>query len=91
MVCYAGKSGSIPYSQNLYSFYCMLYTTLTAIKMTGNLEDAYVARETPMIFYLNIHTALEQLRANAEASGQSGPRVNSIFLYLISFLSVFEF
>lgn len=45
------------------------------VTMTGNLEDAYVARETPMIFYLNIHTALEQLRANAEASGQSGPRV----------------
>lgn len=47
-----------------------------ANKMTGNLEDAYVAKETPMIFYLNIHTALQQLRTNAEASGGGGPRVS---------------
>ena len=44
--------------------------------MTGNLEDAYVAKETPMIFYLNIHTALQQLRTTAETSGSGGPRVN---------------
>ena len=43
--------------------------------MTGNQEDAYIAKETPMIFYLNIHTALEQLRTNAENSCTSGPRV----------------
>jgi polyribonucleotide 5'-hydroxyl-kinase len=43
--------------------------------MTGNIEDVYVARETPMIFYLNIHTALEQMRVAAESSGQMGPRV----------------
>jgi polyribonucleotide 5'-hydroxyl-kinase len=43
--------------------------------MTGSIEDAYVAKETPMIFYLNIHTALEQLRAAAESSCTPGPRV----------------
>jgi polyribonucleotide 5'-hydroxyl-kinase len=43
--------------------------------MTGNLEDAYIAKETPMTFYLNIHMALEQLRANAEATGEPGPKV----------------
>jgi polyribonucleotide 5'-hydroxyl-kinase len=43
--------------------------------MTGNLEDAYVAEETPMIFYLNIHTALEQMRNDAAANQTRGPRV----------------
>ena len=43
--------------------------------MTGNLEDAYEARETPMVFYLNVHTALEQMRKSAEDSDSSGPRV----------------
>ena len=43
--------------------------------MAGNLEDAYVAKETPMIFYLNIHTALEQMRTAAQANGSGGPRV----------------
>lgn len=43
--------------------------------MSGNLEDAYVAKETPMIFYLNIHTALEQLRTKAEETRTGGPRV----------------
>lgn len=43
--------------------------------MSGNLEDAYVAKETPMIFYLNIHTALEQMRTKAEETKTAGPRV----------------
>ena len=43
--------------------------------MTGNLEDAYVAKETPMIYYLNIHTALQQMRTNAEKTKSPGPRV----------------
>lgn len=43
--------------------------------MTGNLEDAYIAKETPMIFYLNIHTALQQLRTSAEVNSGAGPRV----------------
>jgi polyribonucleotide 5'-hydroxyl-kinase len=43
--------------------------------MSGNLEDAYVAKETPMIFYLNIHTALEQMRTQAESNKCGGPKV----------------
>ena len=43
--------------------------------MTGNLEDAYVAKETPMVYYVNIHTALEQLRVKAEETKSPGPRV----------------
>ena len=43
--------------------------------MTGSTEDAYVAKETPMIFYLNIHTGLEQMRTNAEHNKCVGPRV----------------
>lgn len=50
-------------------------STLTAIKMTGNLEDAYIAKETPMTLYLNIHMALDQLRVQAEANGEPGPKV----------------
>jgi polyribonucleotide 5'-hydroxyl-kinase len=46
--------------------------------MSGNLEDAYVAKETPMMFYLNVHTALEQLRTNAEQDQCGGPRVSFI-------------
>lgn len=40
-----------------------------------NLEDAYIAKETPMIHYLNIHTALEQMRTKSEADSCGGPRV----------------
>ena len=40
-----------------------------------NLEDAYIAKETPMICYLNIHTALEQMRKAAETGGSGGPRI----------------
>ena len=52
--------------------------------MTGNLDDVYVAKETPMIHYLNIHTALDQMRTNAESSNTIGPRVKkkSIILNL---------
>ena len=51
--------------------------------MTGNTEDAYVSKETPMIFYVNIHTALEQMRTKAEKNNEfRGPRVNTIYLKL---------
>lgn len=43
--------------------------------MIGNLEDAYIAKETPMIHYLNIHTALEQMRTMAEKNKYGGPKV----------------
>jgi polyribonucleotide 5'-hydroxyl-kinase len=44
--------------------------------MTGNTEDAYISVETPMLFYVNIHTALEQMRCKAEKNNEfRGPRV----------------
>ncbi len=66
----------------------MNYFVLTTIKMTGNLEDAYVAKETPMIYYLNIHTALEQLRTAAETSCTSGPRVHDFLSILYNEFSL---
>ena len=56
--------------------------------MSGNLEDAYVAKETPMIFYLNIHMALEQMRTAAQTNGTGGPRVIKL---LIGFQSILVF
>ncbi|CAG8695331.1 2640_t:CDS:2, partial [Scutellospora calospora] len=35
----------------------------------------YVANETPMTSYLNMHLALEQHREAAKAKGEQGPRV----------------
>lgn len=43
--------------------------------MTGNTEDAYISSETPMVLYVNIHTAIEQLRVKAEQEEQPAPRV----------------
>lgn len=36
------------------------------LELRGKTEAAYVARETPMIIYLNTHAGLEQLRKKAE-------------------------
>lgn len=52
--------------------------------MTGNEEDVYIVKETPMMHYLNVHTALEQMRKKAEDEGSCGPRV-SLDLYRIVF------
>ena len=46
--------------------------------MTGKTEVAYTAKETPMVFYMNAHTALEQLRQKAEEDMSRGPRVNVV-------------
>ena len=35
----------------------------------------YVATETPMVSYLNMHLALEQLREQAKTMNKQGPRV----------------
>ncbi|KAF0429404.1 Clp1-domain-containing protein [Gigaspora margarita] len=43
------------------------------IKGTCSVE--YVANETPMTSYLNMHLALEQRREAAKAKGEQGPRV----------------
>jgi polyribonucleotide 5'-hydroxyl-kinase len=36
------------------------------VSVTGTPEIAYVAKETPMVVYLNTHAALETLRKRAE-------------------------
>ncbi|KAL3250133.1 hypothetical protein MRX96_055731 [Rhipicephalus microplus] len=38
-------------------------------------EVAYVAKETPMIFYANIHAVLEQMRQKCEEDDSKGPTV----------------
>ncbi|KAL4821365.1 mRNA cleavage and polyadenylation factor clp1 [Aspergillus spinulosporus] len=41
----------------------------------GGCQSEYIAEETPMVEYANVHFALEGLRAEAKASGKDGPRV----------------
>ncbi|XP_078530264.1 polyribonucleotide 5'-hydroxyl-kinase Clp1 [Lissotriton helveticus] len=45
------------------------------VLLTGEPEVAYVSKDTPMLLYLNIHTALEQMRRQAEKEDERGPRV----------------
>jgi len=45
------------------------------IVMTGTTEVAYTVKETPMIIYVNIHAALEQMRQKAEEQDTRGPRM----------------
>ncbi|EEH06620.1 pre-mRNA cleavage complex II protein Clp1 [Histoplasma capsulatum G186AR] len=42
---------------------------------SGGCQVEYVAEETPMAEYVNIHGALETMREEAKASGREGPRV----------------
>lgn len=39
----------------------------------GNPEVCYIARETPMVQYLNTHSAIEQMRVKADERGTRGP------------------
>ena len=43
--------------------------------LVGKSEVAYIAKETPMVMYLNVHVALEQMRQKAEEENTRGPRV----------------
>ncbi|XP_062532025.1 protein CLP1 homolog isoform X2 [Bombyx mori] len=43
------------------------------IELRGKTEVSYVAKETPMIVYLNVHAALEQQRVAAEQENTRGP------------------
>lgn len=45
------------------------------MELVGDFEGAYVAKQTPMIIYLNTHSAIEQMRADAEKYNRRGPRV----------------
>lgn len=44
-----------------------------SIELEGNPEVVYVAKETPMSFYLNVHALLEQERHKAASIGDKGP------------------
>uniref|UniRef100_A0A1B6GLU8 Protein CLP1 homolog n=2 Tax=Proconiini TaxID=565685 RepID=A0A1B6GLU8_9HEMI len=43
------------------------------IELKGRKNISYIAKETPMMFYLNCHACLEQLRIKAEADAGRGP------------------
>ncbi|CAG2056979.1 unnamed protein product [Timema podura] len=43
------------------------------VELRGKIDVNYIAKETPMIMYLNVHAALEQLRRSAEAGNTRGP------------------
>lgn len=45
------------------------------IHISGKTEVAYIAKETPMLFYVNTHAALEQMRIKATTDVTRGPRV----------------
>jgi len=59
------------------------------LEITGTPSSCYVAEETPMSTYLNVHIALEQIREKCDESGESGPRVShfSYNLFLDFFIS----
>ncbi|KXN71439.1 Clp1-domain-containing protein [Conidiobolus coronatus NRRL 28638] len=46
-----------------------------SLEIVGNVGVAYVADETPMSVYLNLHLSLEGLRTKAEQNKTEGPRV----------------
>ncbi|XP_065360870.1 protein CLP1 homolog [Calliphora vicina] len=43
------------------------------LQLTGKTDVSYISKETPMIQYLNCHSALEQLREQAEDKDERGP------------------
>lgn len=45
------------------------------VNMYGKMEVAYTATNTPMVMYMNVHSALEQMRIKAEGEMGRGPRV----------------
>ena len=45
------------------------------LDVSSESTAGYVASETPMLSYLNLHFALEGMRDKSESSGQDGPRV----------------
>ena len=45
------------------------------LEVVGDCEVEYIAEETPMINYANLHFALEKLRDGAAGVGRDGPRV----------------
>lgn len=45
------------------------------LEVTGECQFEYIAEETPMTMYTNLHFALERLRDQALIAGKEGPRV----------------
>lgn len=45
------------------------------IELVGQTEGAYVAKQTPMVIYLNTHAAMEQMRMQAERDSTRGPKL----------------
>ncbi|XP_037825754.1 protein CLP1 homolog [Lucilia sericata] len=43
------------------------------LHLTGKTDVSYISKETPMVQYLNCHSALEQLREQAEEKDERGP------------------
>ncbi|KAL8873528.1 MAG: hypothetical protein Q9198_007011 [Flavoplaca austrocitrina] len=46
-----------------------------SIEAAGECQVEYLAEETPMVSYANLHFALEQKREDAASTGRDGPRV----------------
>ncbi|KAI4251842.1 MAG: hypothetical protein L6R42_008215 [Xanthoria sp. 1 TBL-2021] len=46
-----------------------------SIEVAGECQVEYLAEETPMVSYANLHFVLEQKREEAVSTGQDGPRV----------------
>jgi polyribonucleotide 5'-hydroxyl-kinase len=49
--------------------------TPTAGHGAGGCQSEYIAEETPMVEYSNVHFALESMREEAQSVGKDGPRV----------------
>jgi len=45
------------------------------IEVLGDCQVEYIAEETPMVSYANLHFALERMRGEAASEGKDGPRV----------------
>lgn len=43
------------------------------LHVSGKTDVSYISKETPMVQYLNCHSALEQLREQAEEKDERGP------------------
>ncbi|XP_017775410.1 PREDICTED: protein CLP1 homolog [Nicrophorus vespilloides] len=43
------------------------------VELKGKTDVSYVAKETPMVLYMNCHAGLDQMRLNAEKNNTKGP------------------
>ncbi|KAL3841948.1 hypothetical protein ACJMK2_020025 [Sinanodonta woodiana] len=56
---------------------------LNATYLTGKTDAAYISTNTSMVTYLNLHTALEQMRVKSEKERVRGPRVTLYSHYCV--------